>query len=84
MVIHPNCIYQKIIFSIILQKTKLGYCKLKQRIIRGKLLSAMNDLDTFMTNLKNQIIEDWLIEINKIEDHFICSLLGLAPKSNSK
>ncbi len=32
----------------------------------------------------NQIKKGQLTEISEVEDHFICSSLGLAPKSNGK
>ena len=84
MATHPDRIYQETILSIILRGAKLGYCGPKQRIISGNLPSATNDPDTLTADLKNQIAEDRLTEVNEIGDHFICSPLGLAPKSNGK
>lgn len=45
---------------------------------------AINDLDTLIADLKNQIVANQLTEVNEIEDLFICSPLGLALKSNGK
>ena len=81
---HPIHIYRKTIFSIILHEAKLGYCGPRQKIISNNLPSAINDPDTLKADLENQIVEGRLTEVSKLEDHFICSPLGLAPKANGK
>lgn len=55
---HLDHIYQKTIFNIILRRAKLKYCGLKQKIISGKLLFAINDPDTLTADLRNQIAEN--------------------------
>ena len=65
-------------------EAKLGYYRLRQKIIGSNLPSATNDPNTFKVDLKNQIIQGRLTEVSELEDHFICSPLGLAPKSNEK
>ena len=69
---------------MLLRMGKFGHCGPKQKIIRGKLPSATNDPDTLTADLKNHIAENRVTEVNKIEDHFICSPLSLNPKSNGK
>ena len=65
-------------------KAKLGYYRLRQKIIGSNLPSATNDPNILKVDLKNQIIQGRLTEVSELEDHFICSSLGLAPKSNKK
>lgn len=84
MATHLDWIYQEIILGIILHRAKLEYCRLKQRIISNNLLFAINDSNSLITDLENQIIQGQLIEGNKLGEYFICSFLELAPKSNEK
>ena len=81
---HPDHIYRETIISIILRGARIGYCGPRQKIISANLLSATNDPDTLTADLENQIAADRLTKITEVGDHFICSPLGLAPKSNGK
>lgn len=56
LAMYLNCIYQKTIFSIITDGAKIDYCKPKQKIISTNLLLATHNLDTLITDLKNQIV----------------------------
>ena len=62
----------------------MGYYRPRQRIISSNLPSATNDPNTLTADLENQIVQDRLTEVSELEDHFICSPLRLAPKSNGK
>lgn len=55
-----------------------------KKIISANLSSATDDPDTLITDLENQIAADHLTEVIEVGDHFICSRLGLVPKSNGK
>lgn len=77
-------IYQETILNIIICRTKIGYCRLEQKIISRNLSSAINNPDILTTDLENQIAVDQLIEVSDLENHFISFLLGLALKSNGK
>ena len=81
---HPDHIYRETIVSIILHGARIGYCGPKQKIISANLPSATDDPDTLTADLENQIAADRLTEITDVGDHFICSPLGLVPKSNGK
>lgn len=72
------------IFKIILHKAKLKYYALKYKIIIGNVLFVINNLNTFIIDLKNEIIENQIIEKNKIKNHFINFFLSLILKYNSK
>ena len=64
---------------------ELGTADQKQKIISANLPSATDDpdtltADTLTADLENQIAADQLTEITDVEDHFICSPLGLVPQ----
>lgn len=53
-----------------------------RKLLAVNLPSATNNPDTLTTNLENQIAAVRLSELSEVRDHFICSFLGLVPKSN--
>ena len=81
---HPDDIYQETILNIIICRAKIEYCRPKQKIINSNLPLATNDLDILTEDLENQIAVDQLIKMSDIEDYFISSPFGLAPKLNGK
>lgn len=53
-------------------------------MISGKLLFAINNFNNLAANLENQIIKNWLTKIINMINNFICYLLGIIQKFNSK
>ena len=81
---HFDHIYEETIVNIILYGARIGYYGPKQKIISTNLFSIIDNPDTLTINLEDKIAVDWLTEITNIEDHFICSYLGLVSKPNGK
>ena len=76
---HLDKIYGETILSIIICRARIGYYRLKQKIITGNLPSATNDPNTLTKDLENEITTDQLTKVGTIGDYFISSPLGLAP-----
>lgn len=53
-------------------------------IIKGNLLSILNNFYILTKNLDNQIIASSLPAISEIKDYIIYSLLGLPHRANGK
>lgn len=81
---HPDTLYTQTILDIILYGAKIGYIGPDQLILSQNLSSANNAPDIIAKDLERQVLMDRVTKLTFLPFKFICSPLGLVPKSHSK